>query len=332
MAARPTRILHSKPETDCLVAMADQLAYAEQEAARFEAAHENLLPVDVLTREEYDTQIRAGAISRIPNVRPGPAGTKHMVIPDTQQKPGADNSFMYWLGLYAAEKMPDRIIHLGDHWDMPSLSLWDTGKAAAENRRYWYDIHAGNAAMDLFEEGLATNEHYGKGWCPTKDFLIGNHEYRIQRWLESSPAMQGVVGYHHFNLVEHGWDVHDFLFPIWKDGVKYSHFHPRGPSGKITQTKNGAPNARLQVMREGASCTAGHQQGLDVYVSHIGPVARRGIIAGSCYTHEESYLIRAEGNSHWRGFLMKHEVHLGNYSLMEVSLDYLRRKYGGERP
>jgi hypothetical protein len=34
-----------------------------------------------------------------------------------------------------------------------------------------------------------------------------------------------------------------------------------------------------------------------------------------------------QGNAYWRGLFVKHEVKNGEYDLMEVSLDYLCRKY-----
>jgi len=54
---------------------------------------------------------------------------KHLVIPDTQVKPNSPTDHLRWAGLYAAEKKPDVIIHIGDHFDMPSLSSWDVEKS-----------------------------------------------------------------------------------------------------------------------------------------------------------------------------------------------------------
>ena len=47
---------------------------------------------------------------------------KHLVIPDTQVKPDFHIEHLEWAGQYAVDKKPDVIVHLGDHWDMPSLS------------------------------------------------------------------------------------------------------------------------------------------------------------------------------------------------------------------
>jgi len=46
----------------------------------------------------------------------------------------------------------------------------------------------------------------------------------------------------------------------------------------------------------------------------------------SFYQHEEEYL-SPQGTTYWRGILLKHEVHKGSYTLLEVSLDYLKRRY-----
>ena len=53
---------------------------------------------------------------------------KHLIIPDTQVKPGHPIDHLRWAGQYAVDKKPDGIIHIGDHFDMPSLSSWDVGK------------------------------------------------------------------------------------------------------------------------------------------------------------------------------------------------------------
>ena len=96
---------------------------------------------------------------------------KHLVIPDTQVKPNSPTDHLRWAGLYAAEKKPDVIVHIGDHFDMPSLSSWDVGKKSFEGRRYKDDIEAGIHAMEVFlqpirdeQQRLKVNKH--KQWRP----------------------------------------------------------------------------------------------------------------------------------------------------------------------
>jgi len=53
----------------------------------------------------------------------------HLVIPDTQAKPGAPTKHLEWIGRYILDRRPDVVVHLGDHWDMPS-------PCAASNRSW----------------------------------------------------------------------------------------------------------------------------------------------------------------------------------------------------
>ncbi len=206
---------------------------------------------------------------------------------------------------------------LGDWWDMPSLSSYDKGTGAAEGKRYAKDVAAGNAAMDLMMSKI-------KHLDLDLHFLIGNHEERIARAANSDPKMAGTIGYKDLNLT--GWKVHDFLEVVELDGVAYSHYFPRGPSGTISQSKRGAPSASAQLKREGQSCTAGHAQGLDVACAPNRKRVQWGLIAGSCYPYDFNYLT-PQGTTYWRGVIVKHEVHNGSYNPMFVSLDYLKGRY-----
>ena len=72
----------------------------------------------------------------------------HIIIPDTQVKPGVNTDHLEWAGNYASEKRPDEIIMIGDWFDMPSLCSFDRGKLDYEGRRYVEDIKAGRKAME----------------------------------------------------------------------------------------------------------------------------------------------------------------------------------------
>jgi hypothetical protein len=241
-------------------------------------------------------------------------GRKHIIIPDTQCKPGVSLDHMLWAGKYIAEKEPDVVVHIGDHWDMPSLSSYDKGKREIEGKRYVKDIEAGNEGMELFFEGV---DDFDCDW----HFLLGNHEDRIERATQDNPQLEGALSYDHLALAD--WNVHDFLRPVTIDGIVYCHY--------FYNPKTGRPwgGTALNILRHvGRSYVQGHRQGLDVTPILELPTGerRRGIIAGSFYQHHERYLGH-QGNAHWRGLIVLHEVRDGNFDMMEVSLDYLRRRY-----
>lgn len=250
---------------------------------------------------------------------------KHLVIPDTQCKPGVPLEHLEWAGKYAAEKKPDVIIHLGDHYDLPSLSSYDVLENPADyhQRDYESDLGAGDAGLLLLEQGISR----GRTYKPRKVYLVGNHEERYLRLIRSQPKLKGAIRAPWQLAYERGWEIYPFLEIIDIDGIAYSHYFCKGPNGTVVNSKRGAPSARAMVLREMQSCVAGHKQGLDTFIYPTSRGMMRGLIAGSFYQHQEGYLT-PQGTQYWRGILMLHEVQDGNYNLMEVSLEYLRKKYG----
>src|SRR5580765_1287333 len=112
----------------------------------------------------------------------------HLFIPDTQCKPGGRLDYLRWAGQYAvdhfiAKGRAVRIIHAGDHWDMPSLSSYDRGTGKMEGRRYTKDIEAGNAGFAALHAPIAQwkRDNARRRWDPDLHFLFGNHEDRITR-------------------------------------------------------------------------------------------------------------------------------------------------------
>jgi hypothetical protein len=259
-------------------------------------------------------------------------GKRHLVIPDTQAKPGVPLNHMLWLGDYIADKRPERVIHVGDHWDMPSLSSYDEGTKRAEGKRYAHDIAAGNMAMDLLMQPILLlnkqlSAQHKPLYKPSLDFMLGNHEQRIERHVNANANLAGTLGYHDFNLAKYGWRVHDFLDIVKIDGVAYSHYMQNPNSGR---PEGGA--AALRLKNVGFSFTQGHQQGKQQAERYLRDgTAQRALIVGSYYLHDEEYMGH-QGNHYWRGVILKHEVIDGNYDLMEVSLNYLRKRFYEKYP
>jgi hypothetical protein len=242
----------------------------------------------------------------------------HLIIPDTQCKPGVDLEHMYWAGRYAAERKPDVIVHLGDHWDMPSLSSYEKpGSKYFEGKRYKDDIVAGNDGLLRFEFGLG-------GWKPKRKVLLrGNHEDRITRAVNADPKLEGVIGFEDFIDKELGWEVIDYLTPVTIDGVAYCHYFYHPNTGRAY-----AGSVDNMLRNIGYTFTMGHQQGKRIGSRELGNgQTQRGLVVGSFYQHNETYR-GPQASGEWRGLIVKHEVAGGNYDIMEVSMNYLKEKYG----
>ena len=253
---------------------------------------------------------------------------KHMVIPDTQAKPGQDYEHLTWAGKYAVDKKPDVIIHIGDHWDMPSLSSYDVGKKSFEGRRYLDDIKAGNRAMACFMQPIINEQNRlrrnkEKIWRPRLVFTVGNHEYRIERAVESDSKLEGILTYNDFHL--DNWEVVPFLEPIVIDGVAYCHYFTSGVMGRPVSS------ARLMLTKKHMSCVMGHVQDRDIaFQRRADGKAMTGIFAGIYYRHDEEYL-NPQTNGSWAGIWMLHNVVDGQFDEMPVSIDYLRDKYANAK-
>lgn len=222
---------------------------------------------------------------------------KILILPDGQDRPGVPRSHWVWAGKLAKRERPDIIINIGDFYDMHSLSSWDKGKKADENRRYKLDIDRGNETLGMFMEHI--NYH------PDLHFCIGNHEQRIERYVNANKELEGVLSYDDFDLDDWGWDIHDFLKPVRLCGVDFAHFFPRTSTGNVTpgSQRSGASNALNQIKANMVSCVAGHKQGYDYSDFPLHDRVLQGIICGSFYQHDEGYRT-VQGNTHFRGCLM----------------------------
>jgi len=251
---------------------------------------------------------------------------KHFIIPDCQVRPGDDFNYLYKIGQYIAEKKPDVIVCLGDFADMPSLSSYDVGKKDFEGRRYTNDIDAAVEAMNelmipIANEQIRLGVNKKRRWKPRLVMTLGNHENRINRAVNNDPKLEGLLRMEDLGYERFGWEVHPFLDVVVINDIAYSHYFPTGVAGRPASTAN------AQLSKKHMSCVAGHQQGLQIATAHRADGRRlTSIIAGSCYEHNEDYL-GPQGNRHWRGALMFHEVNDGQFDLMPVSLDYLNKRY-----
>lgn len=253
--------------------------------------------------------------------------TRHLIIPDTQMKPGVEVEHLEWAGQYAAAIKPDVIVHIGDHWDLPSLSSYDKGKKSFEGRRYTQDIQAGNDAMDvlmapIIQEQRRLERMHKKRWNPRLIFTTGNHENRIERAINDDAMLEGLIGYDDFNLKDYGWEVYPFLEVVTVDGVAYSHYFTSGVMGRPVTS------ARALLTKKYMSCVMGHVQDRDIaFAKRADGKSMTGIFAGIYYQHNEEYL-NPQTNQSWRGIWVLNDVRDGDFDEMPISMRYLERKYG----
>lgn len=252
---------------------------------------------------------------------------KHLVIADTQVKPGHDLSYLTAIGKYIAQKKPDVIIHIGDHFDFESLSSYDKGKRSFEGRRVKEDLEAGHKGMELLLQAVkelqeSQRKAKKKVYNPRLVFCLGNHEARADRFANDNPEFTGFLGSKELGLEKYGWEVYPYLKPVDVDGINYVHYLANPFTGKPY-----GGNALSQLKTVGKSFIVGHKQLLDVAIRPtLDGTMQLGIINGACYPHEEEYK-GYQGNFHFRGLTVLHEVKDGFGLPSFVSLEFLMEKY-----
>lgn len=255
---------------------------------------------------------------------------RHVIIPDTQVRPDEPTDHLVWAGQYIREHcqdQPTRIVHIGDHWDMAALSMYDVGKKSAEGRRVLADLEAGNRAFQVLDEAMGPTPTDANG-LPLWDlhFLFGNHEDRIDRHVEANAALEGFLSLDNC-VTPDRWQRHTYLEPVELDGVWYAHYFYVPNTGR----PYAGDNIQDRIRKVGQSFVMGHQQGLQLGATYdLTGRQRIGLVAGSFYQHDESYK-GPQGNSHWRGIVVLNNVDAGSADPMPLSLDYLCRRYAGHR-
>jgi len=258
-----------------------------------------------------------------------PRKIKHAYIPDLQLKKGVKMDHITGAGHYIAEHLDvgDSLILAGDVYDMPSLSSYDNrGDVGWEHKNVIEDLQAGNRGLQMLHSAVE-DVHPGLWEGLRKVVTMGNHEDRLRRVRELARyrRFKALLSDDMFEFKIHGFKVVPYQKFITINGIIYCHnfVNPLSLTGGII---GGTVHNKLNKLK--CSFTMGHQQGLDLGMQYIATGKRiRGLVAGSFYQHDEDYMGPQKNTQHWRGMIIKHEVHAGDYDLLELSLDYILERW-----
>ena len=107
---------------------------------------------------------------------------KIIVLPDVHLDTTIPKAYQIVKKFIAKEK-PDEIVLLGDFMDLSSLSAWDMDKKRLmEGRRFQKEVDVANKELDYLQK-----------YCKKITYLMGNHEDRLDRYLDKNPEMEGVI-------------------------------------------------------------------------------------------------------------------------------------------
>lgn len=250
-----------------------------------------------------------------------------LCMPDPHAHFEHNNDRASWLGELIVDLKPDIVVNGGDQFDMPSLAEYEKGKRSFQNKNYKLDIEAG---LD-FHERLWAPAKAAKKKMPYRIVLEGNHEHRIERALDSSPELEGTIGFKDYDYDSYYHEVvrYDGGLPgvTEVEGILFAHFFPTGISGR---PMGGERPAHMLLAKNSVSCVAFHAHTLD-FASRRTVKGRilNGLVAG-CY---QDYINDWAGpiGKFWRsGVAILRNVEDGEYDLQWISLDAIRKAYANE--
>lgn len=253
-----------------------------------------------------------------------------LVIPDCQVREGVPLQHLEWAGKVICEYRPDVVVNIGDFADMPSLSSHDIkGSKYFEGLRYKKDVEIVKEAMQMLLKPLRDlqdkqKKNKEKVYKPRMVLTLGNHENRIDRAVNNNPTLEGLIKVEDLEY-DKDWEVHQFLRPVFINGVGFNHYWPVGMMGRPAAS----PAAIISKLH--MSCVAGHQQGKAIaYGKRADGHPICAVVVGSYYLHDEGYMDQLS-NKHWRGLLIMNEVNDGHFDELFLSIEYLERKYHGHK-
>ena len=249
----------------------------------------------------------------------------YLIIPDQHAVPYHNNDRADWLASLMIDLKPDVVVNMGDAADMESLSSYDKGKRSFHGKSYKKDI---DAHLD-FQERLWEPVKRTKKKMPYRVVLEGNHENRIERALDLSPEMQGVIGFEDFRFDDYYNEVirYDGGLPgIYKrDGILFAHFFPTGVSGRPI---GGERPAHMLLAKNGCSSVAAHSHTLDFATRRtVADETLNGLVVG-CFQDYINPWAGPIGKFWQSGVAILRGVENGRFDFQWVSLKSLKEIYG----
>ena len=232
---------------------------------------------------------------------------------------------------FIIDQKPDSIVLIGDFLTLNCLSAWDANKRAKmEGRRYTKEIDAGNEALDRLLSGIKKyNRKAKKGhrtrYYPELVFITGNHEGRLDRYLEQDPTFEGHVSIEKdLRLKQRGFKVIPYREYHYIDDIGFTHI----PHNKVQ------PISGMDITRKAQAVTVksvvfGHTH--EQHLSHIHkegmPHLQDTYNCGCFFSKKEDY-VHGRVTNYYRGLTLLHVWKEGRFDIESWSMGRLERLYG----
>lgn len=246
-----------------------------------------------------------------------------LVIPDTHLAPDVPSERMAWLGAWARDLAPDYVVQLGD------LGTWDSVTTHAPPGTLEFEgLPRVTADFEAVKRGLDDFERRAGNLKARRIVTKGNHEYRLDRFEDNHPQIQGMLtGKLDDLLSERDWASKPYREYQMISGVGFIHI-PINAGGKPYGGKMSAHAIARDAM---FSIVHGHTHvRQSTHVAKLGRSQLVSVISPGCALppgHVEPYAQHSATGWFWGAtcLTIRDGVILDENS---VSMETLRRRYG----
>lgn len=201
-----------------------------------------------------------------------------LVIGDLHNDPRHEHRLdvLTWAARHASEFKYDRIIQVGDWGTFDSVNQHDKNdtQAARYKPPVKDDLANLTAAHQAFRRGMAD------GYRPKLDFLLGNHENRLERFENANPEAVGTFTLaRDETFAQFGWRTRPYGELFYVEGVAFTH-HPTNGAGRAYGGKTGPQRAANEST---VPVVSGHTHRRQVHDSpKIGPIDVISMVEVGC--------------------------------------------------
>jgi predicted MPP superfamily phosphohydrolase len=211
-------------------------------------------------------------------IDPSGQAQRILVIGDLHQDPRCEHRLpvLTWAARLASEQRYDRIIQVGDWGTFDSVNQHDKNDTQAA--RYKPPV------KDDLSNLLASHQAFRRGmsedYRPKLDFLLGNHEHRLERFENANPETQQTFTLaRDETFAQFGWRTRPYGELFYVEGVGFTH-HPTNGAGRAYGGKTGPQRAANEST---VPVVSGHTHRRQVHDSpKIGPIDVISMVEVGC--------------------------------------------------
>lgn len=253
-----------------------------------------------------------------------------LVVGDCHVSDDDDLNRFKFLGQFIVDKRPEYVIFMGDFLTFQCLSGWDKDKRLKmEGKRYKKEIDAGNKALDIIFYPLGEMQdrqrrNKEKIYRPEVIYLNGNHEDRLDRYLQYDPTFEGLVSVEKdLKLKERGIQFVPYREYYTLNGIAFTHvpFNKAKEICGVNITRKAS-----QVMFGSVVFAHVHSMEYEGFKRH-GQEDLQQILTAGCFFEKNEDYIHGRITEYWRGLILLDSWKKGRFDIETFSLDRLRMMY-----